>query len=436
MSIFAGKMQDNSGIMVLPYLLDGEPDWKDENMTTSGLATFTVTPFTRHSPDCPHKDNPQWKRCKCRKSLYIYENGKDKYVSAKTRSFEQAEKIAQAERDLRDPVKIELAKIEARKAAKDGTLEDALDQWVKGWADAGKATKSSYATIRRVMLDWAANEGIVNLSDITEDALDKWVKSWTESKNTKGFRISRVRAFFKWAHALRKIEENPTIVLGSIKRENEEETQPLTAAQFNELIEATYRYDADRRVDKDRFGADLRAIFLVQRWTGLRLSDVLMLPRSSVVGNRIATKMQKTGDSFGQIVPTVVIEALNAVPVRKTMHPDQFFWSRKCDHRTLAGMWTPRVRRMNEYINFKDEKTGEPLEFHSHMLRDTFAVELLLAGVPLEKVSKLLGHKSVRVTEKHYAPWVKKRIAQLEDEMMDAMRRMGATFGGDECSST
>lgn len=43
------------------------------------------------------------------------------------------------------------------------------------------------------------------------------------------------------------------------------------------------------------------------------------------------------------------------------------------------------------------------------MFRDTFAVEMLLAGVPLEQVSILLGHKSVKITEKHYAPWVKAR---------------------------
>jgi hypothetical protein len=36
---------------------------------------------------------------------------------------------------------------------------------------------------------------------------------------------------------------------------------------------------------------------------------------------------------------------------------------------------------------------------------DTFAVEMLLAGAPIDQASILLGHTSVRVTEKHCSPW-------------------------------
>src|SRR5258708_39085422 len=79
--------------------------------------TTTISVFTRHSEDCP-KSDPQWKRCNCRKSLYIYEDGKVSYKSAKTRSWEQAEKIADAERALRDPVKRALQAIEEAEAAK------------------------------------------------------------------------------------------------------------------------------------------------------------------------------------------------------------------------------------------------------------------------------------------------------------------------------
>jgi integrase len=67
------------------------------------------------------------------------------------------------------------------------------------------------------------------------------------------------------------------------------------------------------------------------------------------------------------------------------------------------------------------------MEFRSHMLRDTFAIEMLLSGMSLEDVSKLLTHKSIRVTEKYYAPWVRSRQEQLDQKVIEAMRKMGAT---------
>src|SRR5215469_13344988 len=48
------------------------------------------------------------------------------------------------------------------------------------------------------------------------------------------------------------------------------------------------------------------------------------------------------------------------------------------------------------------EVDGSSRPAHLHMLRDTFAVEYLLAGMPLEEVSRLLGHSSVLITQKHY----------------------------------
>src|ERR1035441_4359981 len=105
---------------------------EDLSKTTT---TTTVTVFTRHSADCK-KTDPQWKRCNCRKSLYIYADGKVTYKSAKTRSWETAEKAAQAERDARDPVLIrlkEIADAESAKASGAITVEAATHRWLKGF---------------------------------------------------------------------------------------------------------------------------------------------------------------------------------------------------------------------------------------------------------------------------------------------------------------
>jgi integrase/recombinase XerD len=42
---------------------------------------------------------------------------------------------------------------------------------------------------------------------------------------------------------------------------------------------------------------------------------------------------------------------------------------------------------------------GEIEGGQARRFRDTFAVELLLQGVPMERVSVLLGHRSIRVTD-------------------------------------
>jgi hypothetical protein len=39
----------------------------------SAATTMTIAVFTRHSVDCPKRNDPQWRRCNCRRSLYIYE---------------------------------------------------------------------------------------------------------------------------------------------------------------------------------------------------------------------------------------------------------------------------------------------------------------------------------------------------------------------------
>jgi hypothetical protein len=59
------------------------------------------------------------------------------------------------------------------------------------------------------------------------------------------------------------------------------------------------------------------------------------------------------------------------------------------------------------------------------MLQDTFAVEMLLAGVSIDQVSMLLGHSSVKITEKHY-PYVGEGAARsIGDQRSECMVDFG-----------
>lgn len=55
---------------------------------------------------------------------------------------------------------------------------------------------------------------------------------------------------------------------------------------------------------------------------------------------------------------------------------------------------------------------GRAHRFHHH-----FATNLLLAGVPLDRVATVLGHTNSKITERHYAPWIRARQEQLEADV-------------------
>jgi len=65
-------------------------------------------------------------------------------------------------------------------------------------------------------------------------------------------------------------------------------------------------------------------------------------------------------------------------------------------------------------------KAAGVMRAYPHLFRHTCATNLLQDGVPLQVVSTLLGHSSVKMTEKRYSHWIKGRQEKFEDELKKA----------------
>lgn len=82
--------------------------------------------------------------------------------------------------------------------------------------------------------------------------------------------------------------------------------------------------------------------------------------------------------------------------------------------------------RLDALFKLAESKTGGGKRFthkpHPHRLRHTFAAEYLNAGVPIETVSLLLGHSSIRVTGKHYAKFSRARQMRIDDAVREAWK--------------
>lgn len=151
---------------------------------------------------------------------------------------------------------------------------------------------------------------------------------------------------------------------------------------------------------------------LLLRYSGLRLGDAISLTTDRIKGNRLFLYTQKTGVPVHTVLPDFVLKALDKAPKVTQQH---YFWNGANKVEIIVGSWRRRLARLFEL--------AEVPNGHPHRLRDTFAVELLLAGVPIERVSILLGHQSVRITERYYAPWVRSRQEQLEADLTNAWSR-------------
>ena len=101
-----------------------------------------------------------------------------------------------------------------------------------------------------------------------------------------------------------------------------------------------------------------------------------------------------------------MLTALEAVP---RISEQYLFWCGESNKESASGDWQRALKGV-----FSDAKIPHG---HAHRFRDTFAVGLLEKGVPMDRVSALLGHSSIKVTEKHYSPWIRARQEQLEADV-------------------
>jgi site-specific recombinase XerD len=416
-------------------------------------STTTIKVIVRHSKACRKKFpelTQESKNCCCRKSLYIYENGKDSIISARTRSWEEAENRAQAEKDKRDPLKQKVKELEARLAEKEAataaeaaaltakklSIKDATDRWLNAQKPKKESTRKAHKLAMSRIRDWAADAEIATIDAVSAVDLDKWRGEWKldakKPYNQIGLTTQNhfqvyLKSLFRYLEGLELIVKNPAAQLKSIKP-NHEEAKPLMIPQFNELLAVIKPFCAAQNGILHDLEAELEALFELQRWVGLRISDALTLPRCALVGNRLTLITMKCGIPIKErVIPDHVAAKLAALSTnRPRFQKEYFFWAKGIsNYDSLSATWDRYFQKINAFLHFTDER-GEPMHFHSHMLRDTFAVQLLLSGVSLEEVSELLTHTSIITTQKYYAPWVKARRDRLERNSVEAMRSMGA----------
>jgi integrase/recombinase XerD len=284
-----------------------------------------------------------------------------------------------------------------------------IEKAVARYFDDATARHLATTTIRKrrellegKLLPFCKGTGVQLLKQLDVTALRASRNGWPYSALCAVKRLEYLRGFLRFCQDSGWIDTNSAMVLKAPKV-TPRPTLPFEDAEVERILEA-----ADQMSDWGTFGPKARAMVLLLRYSGLRMQDAACLERARLKDGKLFLYTQKTGTPVNCPLPPGVVSALNDL---SNAHPNYFFWDDRSERETTVKSWNRVFRKV-----FRTAKP--PIEGgHPHRFRDTFAVSLLLKGVELSHVSILLGHASIKVTERHYAPWVRARQEQLEADV-------------------
>ncbi|WP_260741259.1 tyrosine-type recombinase/integrase [Tunturiibacter lichenicola] len=343
--------------------------------------------------------------------------------SMKTASWERATVLARVIEDSDNASKTPERKDEPVTIVK-AVTEYLADAKARELAD---ATLYKLETqLRKQFLGWCKAEGYKFLTEFDLRAAQSFRASWTDGGLAKKKKQERLTGFFWFCIRAGWLTANPTDRLGRISV-TQAPTDYFTRGEYEKLLDATYLYREGRGETIGGInGTRIRALIMLMRWSGLRIRDAVTLEKTRLINDNLLLYQAKTGTPVYVPLPPQVAEALRTLPDGVKPNPRYFFWSGNGLPKSAVADWQRSFRRVFKLAGL-EKPDGSAKRCFPHMLRDTFAVEMLLAGVPIDQVSMLLGHASVKITEKHYSPWVKARQDQLAASVRNAWGFLGGT---------
>ncbi|OWU99936.1 site-specific integrase [Fibrobacter sp. UWR2] len=215
----------------------------------------------------------------------------------------------------------------------------------------------------------------VECSDVTEAFVIGYIDFMHSRKNSAGciYRsLSILRMFVKELLRRRKIRRNPmqNITLKKVRNRRE-----FLEVDELEKLYSGFMEHSDRLNFSEREA--LRA-FLFSCFTGLRFSDLKALTPHDIHNGKIRIFTQKTGAQVYIPIPAQAVALLQG-----------------------AGETALHVVD-NSTFNRNLRAAAKKLDFHSrlhaHIARHTFATSCVSFGVPIEVISKVLGHANIETT--------------------------------------
>ena len=257
------------------------------------------------------------------------------------------------------------------------------------------------------LLDFCRDKGFTTLDRLTVPVLTEYAASWTCGPQHRSKRIQLLRRFFRFCIASEWCQKNPAL---EMEHPNGKATagRPQMPFDAQHLPQEGPEWKAILEQIKDM--PRLLALTLLMRRAGLRISDAATFNRERIMQDgSIFLYMSKTSEPVSIPMHPELQAALDRITPNAAGY---YFWSGESEITTATDNWRRRFEQVFKRAGIEGA--------HPHRFRDTFAVDLLLRGVPIDQVSIVLGHSSVKITERHYLAFVAARRQQIADSLRRA----------------
>jgi site-specific recombinase XerD len=193
--------------------------------------------------------------------------------------------------------------------------------------------------------------------------------------------LTCVRAYLNWLHSEGFLKEKPRVHL----------------LKFEQKVIATFSPDQVQRLltlkPKGRNAARAHIVCCVLLDTGLRISEALGIRREDIDFDNMCLKVTGKGNKQRQ------------VPISFEMRKLLFRWVQRCPRDFVFGTRSGTKMTVRNFQRDFKLMCGNlditDVRCSPHTLRHTFAVSYLRAGGNLFYLSKILGHTSVKTTERY-----------------------------------
>lgn len=284
------------------------------------------------------------------------------------------------------------------------TLGGAIRAYLQDARDRG-LQESSLVSIGGVLGQFEKFVGDIPLTSVSGSHVARFRGRRTMTLLTQRKELEYLRGLFNFCVNQEWLQRSParTVKLPLVK---DNPVLPYSRDEVQALLRGCEQVRGMGAEDTPIMRQRAKALVLTMLYSGLRISDITVLRRTALdKTNHLVLRTAKNNVPIKALLPQDVADCLRALPAIGG-NPTYFFWSGN-------GLWNSCSKVLWRLVSRLGEKAG--VKAHPHRFRHTFAVELLSNGKDIRHLQLLLGHESIKTTEKHYGHFIAGHQALLDE---------------------